>query len=106
MTWMNEHEIDASHERLRERAAGRYATFLRDFKDVVNANSDGWQYWKPASAAAKGLSALIGAAIARERGVDRSEPPTEEVYAKALRPIRAFLTRKGLGTVTLGPPLD
>lgn len=63
MVWYNEGDI----ERVVSRTAGlsaesrrrQAARLLSAFKDVVNANSDGWCYWALASKSATGLIAIL-----------------------------------------------
>ncbi len=85
MRFMNEYDIEDSVARYRSHAVlGPATRFLNAYKDEVNAHSDGWPYWSaPVKAAAK-LIELI------EKGA-----ATEQELAKALSPIKAFMTRRG-----------
>jgi hypothetical protein len=97
MGWMNEDEIDrcvAVLERLGSPAA-RFARFLADWRDVVNANSDGWAHWQGGSRPAAKLSDLVKRAVDLAAGRDRGEAPTEQEMARSLAPIRAAATRHG-----------
>ena len=61
----------------------------------ANDNSDGWAYWpKPARAAAKAMELIEGDGT--NAAHDRPDATDAEVTA-ALRPIKAFLTRQGVG---------
>lgn len=99
---LNEYEIDRIAERTEEHAPEfhPFAKFLRDWKDAVNENSDGWPYWKAGSSCAKRLMSLLKQA--EESIITRGEPPRVEDLRKALAPIRAMATRHGL----MAPVLD
>lgn len=87
MMFMNAWEIDEFVERYRNHLVLSQATrFLRDFRDEVDAHSDGWAYWPLPCRAAKGLMELI----------QSPETATEEKFRKSLAPIRSFYTRRGL----------
>lgn len=82
--WLNRDEIDMYAYRHRHApVVGRAAQILRKFRDLVDANSDGWPYWKAASRAAKKLMILV------HRG-----NATEAELTAALAPIKALCTRK------------
>jgi len=92
MLFMNEYEIENAVMRYAlegdEPVLGAAALTLRNLMDWTNRNSDGWAYWpKPCRAAAK-LQGLF------PRRWD-DESPTVEQYKAALRPVKAFRTRKG-----------
>jgi len=98
---MNEYDIDNAADLLSEHAPeiAPYAIFLRDWKDTVNANSDGWAYWRAGSACARKLSEMVETAVDCLR---RSDPmPVPADFSKTLTPIRSFATRKGLEAPTL-----
>lgn len=67
---------------------------IAELCDWVNANSDGWPYWRKPQAAAKRLSDLLyEAQMQLYRGnVDDIDRAT---LKKALTPIKSFLTRQG-----------
>lgn len=94
MHFMNEAEIDeyarrhAGHPLL-----GPATKFLADFRDVVNANSDGWAYWAPPLRAADKLMTLI----------EKPQTADEAALGLALRPIKSFCTRHKLKCPELGP---
>jgi hypothetical protein len=104
MGWMNEHEIDRCVEILEQQGshASRFAKYLSDWKDVVNANSDGWAHWQGGSRPAAKLSDLLQRAVNVAVGRDRGEAPTEQEFAKALSPIRAAATKNGFQAPVLG----
>ena len=84
MMFMNEFEIDIAVQQslgIRRRAA----RYLSELRDETNAHSDGWAHWPAPCKAARKLMGLIQAPNA----------PTERELAKALAPIRAFMTRRG-----------
>lgn len=97
MSWMNEWEIDQAGAWLTEDQPNliRVANALVRLKDWTNANSDGWPYWrKPAQAAAKLMDLLHAAEVTYWRGGTVPDITTQDV-TKALRPVKAFLTREG-----------
>lgn len=84
--WMNRWEIDDAAERYANREVLGIATrFLKQFRDEVDNNSDGWAYWQAPTKAAEKLMALI----------QSPGSATIEKYRAALVPIRSFMTRKG-----------
>lgn len=111
MTWLNESEIDQMLERLAYYPYQEflpYAQYLSDWRHTINANSDGWCYWKIASRSAGKLQTLIhdldcwirygGDAPHR---LPQLPKPTHEQFRKALTPIKSFATRHKLPAPTL-----
>lgn len=93
--WMNEWDIEEAVHRF-DRAAtpnlGRGAIILQRLMRWTNRNSDGWPYWRLPSNAARSLMNLL-------QSVDRFGPVDDVSDAdlkKALAPIKAFLTRRGV----------
>lgn len=85
MLYMNEYEIEqAVILNSNHLILGKASRFLRNFMIEVNTHSDGWPYWSLPVHAAKSLMLLL-----------KSPNPSEQDLAKALRPIKAFYTRKG-----------
>ena len=68
--------------------------FLNDFKKEVNAHSDGWENWAPPAKAAAQLTTLV-----------KSGSVDVESITKALAPIKAFMTRRGLTAGMIMPKL-
>lgn len=107
---MNEYEID-DHAAIIARGApqfSKYATFLQDWRDVVNHNSDGWHSWTAARRSADALVGLIERVVGNLRGSTPRLPggakapmPTEAEFRKALTPIRSFATKHGRTAPTL-----
>jgi hypothetical protein len=97
MTWMNDFEIDRCVEVLerRDSPVARFARFLADWRDVVNANSDGWSHWQGGSRPASKLSDLVQKATDVALGHDRGELPTDRELTRSLGPIKAAATRHG-----------
>ncbi len=95
MRYMNDYEItEAVHRYADHPTLGPAARTLRNLKDVVDANSDGWAYWvKPRRAAARLVELVAG--DPRDRFGDRDDVTAEQVR-KAYTPIKAFLTRNNL----------
>lgn len=94
---MNEYDIEEAVCLFQQDSTpnlARGAQVLDRLKDYTNRNSDGWPYWqKPKRASAK-LQALLEDARRRGRAGDYADAPGPEL-AKALTPIRSFLTRQG-----------
>jgi hypothetical protein len=95
MLFMNEDEInEAAARHVSHPVLGPATRFLRDFKDEVNAHSDGWPYWSPPVRAAARLMALIEGAREQLRDGHPVACTLRDVQ-KALPPIKAFMTRRG-----------
>lgn len=96
MLFMNEYDINrAADQFCGHPVLGEATRFLADYRDEVNAHSDGWPYWSSPVKAAKALMALI-----------QSGNATEAQYRKALGPIRAFYTRRGNAAGMKWPTID
>jgi hypothetical protein len=95
-TWLNEHEIDNAVRQFSDHPVlGPAARYLSDYRDLINANSDGWPYWNAGTNPAGNLSRLIADARMAEYGVGRTiyvEPTLKDVLA-AITPIKSFITR-------------
>jgi hypothetical protein len=90
---MNEHDIrDAARDWDGDDVMEPLTLTLLNLMDAVNANSDGWPYWRKPSTAAKKLQELITSV----RPGDEPDAITPELVKAALRPIKAFRTRSGL----------
>lgn len=99
-TWMNEDEIAEAVERFDDPGLDnlrRGAHTLRRLMRWTNENSDGWPYWKKPAAAANKLMELLDTKTREQshRG-DGLTDITDAELAKALSPIKAFLTREGV----------
>jgi hypothetical protein len=94
--WMNEGDIEQMLDFTRYDAPefAPYAQYLSDWKDVVNAGSDGWAYWKAGSGAAGKLMDALQALQNSHRYGD--EAPDEDVFRKSLSPIRSCATKHRL----------
>ncbi len=91
--WMNNWEIDEKANRYQNHPVlGPASKFLQDFKDVINANSDGWPYWKPASRAATKLMELVS--------TQDPSSVTEAQVKAAMTPIKAFCTKHAKDNIT------
>lgn len=104
MIYLNRDEVYEARDLLtrddRNSVAAAASETLAAIMEWTDANSDGWPYWpKPSRAAAK-LQTLVAQARMAIRGWQEIAPPTEQQYAEALRPVKAFRTRqaKRLGT--------
>jgi hypothetical protein len=100
---MNEDEIERALDIINQRAPAiaPYAKFLADWRDTVNANSDGWSSWHAGRRAADRLSALVTQTLNWLRG--QGEAPTPSELKSALEPIRATATRHKLSAPSLFP---
>jgi hypothetical protein len=95
---MNEYEIEEAVSRYLEHPVlGPATRTLANLVGMVNANSDGWPYWrKPRLAAAK-LTDLVQQGIRHDREAyqsPRTPDVTAEQYKAALVPLKAFRTRQ------------
>lgn len=92
MLFMNEYEIDyAAHRFADDPILGPATSTLVNLKDAVNANSDGWPYWRSPLRAAKRLQELIQDGM---RPVPTQVTP--EAYKAAQTPLKSFRTRSGI----------
>ncbi len=86
MMFMNDYDISrAVNWYGPDTVAGRAARFLNDFREEVDAHSDGWAYWRAPAAAAKRLMLVI----------ESGQAATEADLVQALIPIKSFYTRRG-----------
>lgn len=92
-----EYEIDRAHEIIVDNAPefAPYSKYLSDWRNIVNANSDGWPYWHAGAKAADKLGNLVKQAA---ESVYRSEVPAPDAdeMKKAMSPIKAAATRHKL----------
>lgn len=102
--WMNEHDIERMVFVAEQDAPEilPFAKYLADWVDIVNGNSDGWPYWKPASSCAGKLMELLNEARTSLR--TRGELPPRELFVKSLSPIKRFATTKGIPQPDLAEP--
>jgi hypothetical protein len=96
MLYMNDFDIEQAQRNANNpnrhyplttnQAVLRKATdFLAAYKEQVDANSDGWAYWKAPVAAAAKLMTMI----------QNPETATEATYKAAMTPIKSFYTKHG-----------
>lgn len=103
--WMNEWEVEDNLIRFNRGDTpnlGKAAFILTRLVIWTNRNSDGWPYWSQPSNAAGKLMELF-------QSKDRFDPEdaTEAEIRKAMSPIKAFLTRRGVDhDVIFNPPLE
>ena len=96
MLFMNEYEIDEAVRRHTHDPILAEATrFLQEFKNEVNAHSDGWAYWQPAIRSAKQLMTLISVAQRNPQWDEIDLETKETMFLRALFPIKSFMTRRG-----------
>lgn len=108
--WMNEHEIEEACAVLDGAGTPHLAaaaTTVHNLMTWTNQNSDGWPYWPDPSRAAAGLmDALHEALMSRWRGLDPVDTTAAEL-ARLQRPVRRFLTGRGVAhAAVIQPPRD
>jgi hypothetical protein len=88
MFYMNDYDIAMAAQRFTdpETAKCKAVKILQAHKAVVDANSDGWAYWKPPVVAARRLMELI-------ESVPATETQAHSELYKAITPLRSFYTR-------------
>lgn len=105
MTWMNEGEIERIVDLSRRSAPEVYpfAVYLKDWVDIVNANSDGWHSWKGGSSCASRLMTLLkGVEDVHGWGNGGGKVPTVPELSRTLGSIKACATRHGFSVPVLG----
>lgn len=84
--WLNRWDVDEAVERFAKHPVlGKATKFLKEFVEEVDSHSDGWPYWKAPAHAAQSLMDLI----------QSPKLATEEALAKAMSPIKSFMTKRG-----------
>lgn len=92
---MNDYDIEEAAERFADHSLlGPATQTLDNLRRAVNANSDGWPYWRKPSAAATKLMMLIEGDRTRYRFDDERDDVTEKALKAAYVPIKAFRTRQ------------
>lgn len=87
MLFMNTWDIDEAADRYKKQPVLDRATrLLVAFRDLIDANSDGWAYWRLAPKAAEKLMTLI----------KEPETASEAKLKAAITPLKAFCTRHKL----------
>jgi len=85
MMFMNRSDIDDAVTRARHPVTQRAARLLAAWRDVVDANSDGWAHWPGGPRAARQLMEFV------QRG-----DTNERALAKAMGPIHRLCTKHSL----------
>jgi len=87
--WMNRMDVDEVANRYGSHPVhpilGKATKFLQQFVEEVDSHSDGWPYWQAPAHAAQQLMDLI----------QSPKLATEEALAKAMSPIKSFMTKRG-----------
>jgi len=112
LLYMNDYDIELAKRQLgNDPVLGPAVRFLEAFKEEVDSHSDGWAYWAPPVQAAAKLMTLIQTGEknlrvqhGEGRGTDKV-PITVQDLAKAMAPIKAFMTRRGLAVGMQMPKL-
>jgi hypothetical protein len=91
--WMNQVEIEIAASRRHACPNARKAAhLLKRLVEAVNAQSDGWPYWKAPSQAASRLMALLK--TVGNLWYDTRGTISDADLAAAVRPIKAMVTRQ------------
>jgi hypothetical protein len=88
--FMNRYDVELAVQRYANgtnAALSQGALFLQAFVEETDDNSDGWSTWPLPARAASQLMTMLSSGLNRH--------PTGADYQKALRPIKAFYTRRG-----------
>lgn len=88
--WMNQADIEWAHETVNDRACPNVRKAIRllyRLMEAVNAQSDGWPYWRAPSKAADKLMDLI-------QGAGRSGSISDAELRGAITPIKTMVTRQ------------
>jgi len=109
MPSMNEGDIDQALELVNAAPEyRRYVEYLSDWRYVLNANSDGWCYWRIGSRCSEKLQKLTEELIEWIRtGGDHPHrlpqpaKPNHKAFLASLTPIKSFATRHKLTAPTL-----
>lgn len=94
MSWANRMDIDRYLEEFSANPVlGPAARFLKAYQETIDSVSDGWPYWSAGTRPAGDLCKLLAdaqLANLRHDGIDA----TAADVAKAIRRVRAFMTRR------------
>lgn len=94
---MNEYDIDDAVRRWSyDPVLGPAARTLRNLRNAVNRNSDGWAYWRKPSNASKKLQELVSRGNQRKPGDPITRDELKAAYAAALTPVKRFRTTSGI----------
>lgn len=105
-SWMNRGEVeDAMHRCANDPVLGPVTYFLYNFMEQVNDVSDGWHSWPLPARAASQLMDLIQSTGRMQYDPERPSQITVQQIVKAMAPIKAFMTRRGLKAGMVMPPL-
>ena len=95
--WMNESDVEQARRRWAAHPVLGPATLtLCNLVEAVNANSDGWPYWRPPALAAAKLMDLIERDGTAQYFRGPRDDATADELAKAYVPLKSFRTRRGL----------
>lgn len=85
MLFMNEYDIDHAQRRAVHPVTVRAARLLAAWRDIVNANSDGWAHWRAGASSARQLMEFV-----KNNGTD------PRALNKAMGPIHRLCTKHKL----------
>jgi hypothetical protein len=105
LLYMNDYDIQMAQQILgSDPVLGPAIRFLNEFRNEVNEHSDGWAYWSAPLKAAAQLMTLIQTGVnARREG--KAHGVTVDNLKRAMAPIKAFMTRRGLAAGMQMPKL-
>jgi len=95
MKWMNDSEIEEAKQLFEfDPILGPAAQFLADYRDLVDANSDGWPHWGYGVKCAGDLCEMLSAAILQRYRHDRNYvKPTWAEMQQATKKVVTFVRR-------------
>ena len=101
MRFMNDFDIEQARRlaaKMGWHNVYRGADIIDNLRDWADNNSDGWAHWPKPALAAASLMALVDDIDRRRLAMNGHDVPdiTDAELRKALKPIRAFLTRQGV----------
>jgi predicted Ser/Thr protein kinase len=99
MKFMNEYDLHFAAARFtRASKPNRLGAthVIAELAEWANEVSDGFAYWAKPCNAAQGLIALVESTTNQANDEQERVDATDEELAKALRPVKAFLTRQGV----------
>lgn len=95
--FMNDYDIAYARDRFTRNSKPNrlaLAIMVDRLREWADAHSDGWAYWSKPRNAAAGAIAHIESTTNRANMVQEDVDITEDEMLAAVRPIKAFLTRK------------
>ena len=99
--FFNEYEIqEMAHRAQANPELAPFGQIALRYVDIVNSNSDGWPYWSAASKSASRFLNSLHKLTTPHRYRYNEPMPTTADLRKALAPMKALLTKRGLPPLT------